>query len=721
MELVGSRVPNRIMKRIDAQINCSREKPFLKERLFLDLYRHTPHNCLQMKTSNQLLRREYFNVSLLLLLITTTTSLAQSTQSTFDFYFSKAQQDTLALHTQQLLLKLAYQQIPIIMNDSVKYWNYSKIMVTAGMLNDTILFKNASRDALNQANSLGKPNKKGDVHWNYGAYYLKQKKYDSSYFHYDRAYKIFASINNNYYSGKMLYNMAYVSSMAHDYTGAEIHLFQAIQNFEEEQKHKQLYLSYNLLGTISDNLEEFEKAIDYYNQAFNYIPFIDNSHNERIEYYNNMGLIYHKLEHYDEAIKYFDKGLSASDPKKSRPSLYAKLLDNRSYSYFLKNSNSDIIEPMNIALALRDSIGDTPGSVMSRIHLAQYYAKKRDTIAAIKFAKQAFNLASENQLNRDILKTLALLASIDVKQSVGYLKEYLALTKKLHIRERSIRNKFTAIRYETDKYISENERLSRQRWWIIGAAITISLLFLLIYWNTRQRSKNKALIFEREQQQHNEDMFLLALENKNILERGRNLERLRISEELHDGILARLFSVRFKWAFLELHGTTNNLKQHNDSINHLVDIETDIRNISHDLRNELIWNELEFLDEIKNTFRERSEYGSFQYRFHYDNALQWEQLPYLSKTNISRIVDEILQNIIKHAQATYILAEFTLEEDLFTILVKDNGKGFKVNTTHKGIGLKNLKNRAEKLNGTVILSSDIGYGTSIQINFPQKL
>src|SRR5690554_6787758 len=88
MALVGSRVPNLIMTRIDAQIICLLEKPFLTERLFLNLYRYTPHNCLQMKTSNQLLRREYFNVSLLLLLITTTTGIFSST-AVFVFRSSK--------------------------------------------------------------------------------------------------------------------------------------------------------------------------------------------------------------------------------------------------------------------------------------------------------------------------------------------------------------------------------------------------------------------------------------------------------------------------------------------------------------------------------------------------------------------------------------------------------------------------------------------------------
>lgn len=673
-----------------------------------------------MKILKHSFRRNYFYLSTLLLFISTAPILSQTKQSTLEFYFSRAQDATLEVEERKRVLHMAYVQVHKLKKDSVKYWRYSKIMIVADKLNDTILFQKVSREALELADKLGEPNKKGDVHWNYGAYYLKQKKYDSSYFHYDRAYKIYTTIHNNYYSGKMLCNMAYASSMVHDYTGAEIHLFQAIRYFELEKKPKQLYLSYNLLGTISDNLGEFEKSINYYNKAFQFIPLIDSSHFEKIEFYNNMGLIYHKMQDYEQAINYFDKGLVEVETKNYRPSLYAKLLDNRAFSLFMMGGESDIIGPMAMALNLRDSIGDTSGSVINMIHLSKYYAKEGDTTNAIKNAKKAFDMASENKLNRDILQSLTLLSTIDVENSIDYLQEHIALNEQLNRKERGLRNKFTAIQYDTNKYISENQRLFRERSWIIAAAITLTILLLLIYWNTRQRSKNKTLLFEREQQQYNEDMFLLALKNKTTLERGRNLERLRISEELHDGILARLFSVRFKWSFIELSGTNINVEQHKTSINQLVDIETDIRNLAHDLRNDLIWSELEFIDEIENTIRERSDYEGFRYTFKYNDGLQWENLTYLSKTNISRMLDEILQNIIKHSKATEVSIEFTVDRGLFAISVRDNGKGFRVNSLHKGIGLKNLKNRVKKLNGDMTISSKIGYGTSIRIIIPQK-
>ena len=615
---------------------------------------------------------------------------------------------------------MASRQASKMPEDSLKYWRLSKIVVAADILNDSLLFKNASSSALKLAAKLKKPNLLGDAYWNFGAYFLNHKKYDSSYFHYNKAYKVYTSMNNYYYAGKMLYNMAYISSIVNDYTGAEIHLYRAIENFERKQKHKQLYLSFNLLGTIAENIGEYQNALKHYNKASLLIPKIEDSQYEQVENWNNIGLIFHRLKKYQQAVNFFNKGLETNHTKTDRPSLFAKLLDNKAFTLLTMGVEKNSIDLMNASLFIRDSIGDTAGSVINRIHLSKYYARKGDTTKAIKYAKTAFEMASKTNLNRDILQSLELLALIDLDNKTTYLEQHIFLDKQLNARERSIRNKFTAIRYDTEKYISENEKLFKERTLILASSCALIFMLLLIYWNTRQKSRNKELLFEREQQQYTEDMFLLALENKTTVERGRSQERLRISQELHDGILARLFSVRFKWAFIDLHGNPENLSEHKKSIDQLTDIETEIRNISHDLRNELIWNEIEFINEIENAIKEKSEVGQFKFILTCENNNEWQSLDYLIKINISRMMDEIFQNIIKHSGATEVIILFTLEKNTYFISVRDNGKGFNNYYIKKGIGLKNLQNRCKKINGKLTIKSVLGKGSLTEITFPKK-
>ena len=672
-----------------------------------------------MSTYKQSCYLEFPFVILVSLLLFSSPSSSQSSKilPDFDKYYNKSQQDSLSPQTRKRLLKISYQLLKHTYQDSIKYSRISKIVEASSHLQDSVFFDSVALEGLMLAQQLKNPSLIADAHWNYGAYYLREKKFKSSYYHYNSAFKLFSSIKNKYYAGKMLYNMAYISSQTNDFTGAEILLFRSIKKFEKAEKHKQLYLCYNLLGTNADDMEEYEKAFVYYTNAAAILPKIENPKYYQLELWNNMGVRLHKLEQYENAIIYFNKALSQIEMLSSHPALYAKLLDNKAFSLTALGVTKDIELSIEKALAVRDSIGDIAGGIVSRLRFASYYAKLGDTDRGISYAKEAFKRAEANQLTQDVLDALQLLATLDKANSPSYLQNHIALNKALTAQYQNLMNKFTAIQYETNKYISVNKRLFRQRLWITIGATTTTLLLLLIYLNTRQRVKNKELLFEHEQQLYNEDMFLMAMENKTTLERGRSLERLRISEELHDGILARLFAVRFKWAFIDLKGSTENLEQHKNSIALLAKIEAEIRNISHDLRNEIIWNELGFIHEIENILNERSEIGNFKTSLTHTNTEQWENLDYLYKINICRMLDEILQNVIKHAAATKVAVSFLLEEHKFIVLVTDNGKGFNKGLARKGIGLKNLKTRAKKLQGELTVNTKIGAGTTVGIEF----
>lgn len=644
-------------------------------------------------------------------------SQTEQTPNQFENYYQKAQEETLNKQTRARLLKIAFESLKYTKADSVKYSRISKLVVESSKLKDSLAFQSLANEGMKLAEFLDNSSLIADAHWNYGAYYLGIKKYAVSYSHYDKAYKLFTLANNNYYASKMIYNMAYISSLTNDFTGAEILLFRSIKIFEENDNYKQLYLCYNLLGTNADDMEEYEKALEYYNKAAQLIPKINKSNYYQLELWNNMGVRLQKIGFYEDAIIYFDKALANKKILETESTLLAKLLDNKAFSYMQMGKYANVRPIMEKALHIRDSIEDSSGSTISRLRFAIFYSKIGDTLAAIHYAKEGLGLAEKNNLSRDILHSLEILANLDPLNRVIYLQRHITLNKIFNARDRNLRNKFTAIQYDTDKYISENERLFREKLWIGIGAIAVTFILFLIYLNTRQRAKNKELLFEREQQQYNEDMFLMAMENKTTLERGRSEERIRISKELHDGILARLFAIRFKWSFIELRGAYEKLEQHKQSINQLTDIETDIRNISHDLRNDLIWDELEFRQEVENTLKDRSEIGNFKYTLNYTNVQEWEDLDYLYKINICRILDEIIQNVIKHAKATFVVVSFTIEKQNFIITVADNGKGFKKQFIKEGIGLKNLKNRVRKLNGEITLDSKIGEGTKVEIRF----
>ncbi len=86
--------------------------------------------------------------------------------------------------------------------------------------------------------------------------------------------------------------------------------------------------------------------------------------------------------------------------------------------------------------------------------------------------------------------------------------------------------------------------------------------------------------------------------------------------------------------------------------------------------------------------------------------------------NLYRILQEQIKNIIKHAEATIIEIGVTILKDTVTMRIADNGRGFNTKTEKKGIGLGNIKKRAESLGGKFILNSDLGKGCEVMVVIP---
>ncbi|MBT8209048.1 MAG: hypothetical protein KJP14_00815, partial [Eudoraea sp.] len=106
--------------------------------------------------------------------------------------------------------------------------------------------------------------------------------------------------------------------------------------------------------------------------------------------------------------------------------------------------------------------------------------------------------------------------------------------------------------------------------------------------------------------------------------------------------------------------------------------------------------------------------------FNYNEDVEWDSLSGDTKINLYRIIQESLQNIIKHANASKVDLDFERLEDLLKIRISDNGKGFDVRKAKKGIGQKNIRSRVQKLNGTWNVESTRGAGTTISVLLPYQ-
>jgi tetratricopeptide (TPR) repeat protein len=205
-----------------------------------------------------------------------------------------------------------------------------------------------------------------------GDYYLEKSISDSAFYNYFKAEKLNIKLNNNYNLAKIRLNKALLQYNESDFFNSEITVFKALRVLKDEKANDLFYESYNLLGILYNEREEYDRALEYHNKAL--ISIEDKSIPLVFQYkassLNNIGYVYLNLKDYKQAKKYFEKGLQQEHLFLDKPKLYAMLLDNLAYAKFKLNESDNLPDQFYQALKIRDSLHLTAGIIINKTHLA---------------------------------------------------------------------------------------------------------------------------------------------------------------------------------------------------------------------------------------------------------------------------------------------------------------------------------------------------------------
>ncbi|MEM9144434.1 MAG: ATP-binding protein, partial [Bacteroidota bacterium] len=348
----------------------------------------------------------------------------------------------------------------------------------------------------------------------------------------------------------------------------------------------------------------------------------------------------------------------------------------------------------------------------------EYYLTQNDTTAAHEQALLSKKYAIQSVNNKRLLETLALLARLDTKNAAGYAQQQVALNDSLVQAERQIRNKFARIRFETDEFIAQNEVLAREKKLWASIAIGLFLLGLATYIIINQRTKNQRLLFQQQQQASNQEIFNLLLAQTREREEGKKLEQKRISEELHDGVLSDMLGARMILTGLNPRSDEEAVTERKRALGALQQIEGEVRNISHELSHASYQKINNFISSVTDLLRPLKDNAGIESSFTYDTSLDWDDLSGNVKINLYRIIQESLQNCVKHARCKHVALSFTQQGNVLEVTVADDGRGFRPKKGKKGIGMRNIASRMEKLNGSWEVESEEGKGTRIHFRIP---
>ncbi|MFL9829886.1 tetratricopeptide repeat protein [Flavobacterium sp. ST-87] len=650
-----------------------------------------------------------------------TSSKVKNTNDSLPEYFNLANDFNLSTQKRLYYIQKANEIIVNQENDSLNRVNLFKIANRYYNLNHWKGYNKTVNLVLSNSEKVSDTISMAKAYGYLGDYYLQKSISDSAFLFYYKAEKVYNKIDYKLPLAKTLINKAELLFRVGDFIGSEKEIFKVLRIIKNEKDTDEIfYDAYNLLGLVYNGMGEYDNAIVYHNKAlqtFDGVQIIGKSQTLAISYLN-LGLVYVDLKNFKSAKEHFQKGIEQQKIENQDLSIYVSLLDNYAYSKFQLNEKDELPDLFYQSMEISDSLKLVSRRFMTRIHLSEYYNSKQENAKALQFANEALTIARINNIPRNLLISLKQISAVDPKNATVYTKEYIRINEQLQKDERKIGEKFSRIEYETDQIKGENSDLEAKNRKLVYFFSGLTILGLFIYIIKAQKAKNRELLYKQQQQKANEDIYNLMISQQNTIEANRVQEKKRVAQELHDGVLGRMFGVRMNLEGLNRFNDDLAVTQRHDYLAELKNIEQDIREISHDLnreKSELINN---FVAIVDNLFEEQRKTFACKLITNIDSNIKWDLAVNAIKINLYRIIQESLQNINKYANATTVKVELKKQENNIVLTISDDGVGFNVNLKKKGIGLQNMISRAKDCNGDFNVKSKKGEGTTITVSIP---
>ncbi len=319
----------------------------------------------------------------------------------------------------------------------------------------------------------------------------------------------------------------------------------------------------------------------------------------------------------------------------------------------------------------------------------------------------------------------------DYKKGYEYLIGYDSISTKYE--NEVVSNRIAELTASAERFRIERERdlnkfqleKEKQKNMIIIIVLIVIVLFG-VFWIYSNEQKKKTLrdLAKRNQQLANQKINdLLQQQEIHSLQGvlvGQETERKRIAGDLHDKLGAILSMVKLHFSAVEERldaVKTDNRKQYEKANELLDEAASEVRNISHNLISGVLtkFGLVPALKDLKETVEST---GKLNIQLIVNDMV--ERLNGEQELQLYRIIQELISNILKHANATEAVIQLNRINGQFNLIIEDNGIGFDVEAVKlkDGIGLKNLEARVNKLEGTLHFDTGKGAGTTVSIDIP---
>lgn len=531
---------------------------------------------------------------------------------------------------------------------------------------------------------------------------------------YNSAQNYFKKSENYLWKGYSNLNMGTVLNQKYDFEKGLPYLLKSVEDFEQAKDYNMLASAYCIISNSFHDFGNYEKGKQYANIALKILH-----ENKDIRptcfwhVYNVLAINYDDNKEYEKAIENHMKALPYSEKDKSVTynnlgNTYRKIGNIDSASYYL---NLSIGNQRKNSLHYNDNYSfATVFGNLSDIERA----RKRYTIAS-QYLDSALYYAEKSKSPEKLMDVYTFAYNLknetgDYKPAVEYLAKYVSLKDSLLNADKAkiIYNYQEQYEAEKKEKIIQQQQfeITKRNYWLLSASIAFVLLSTVVFFIYRNYKHKQDKKFQTEIFRQQE------IEAKALFE-GEQNERIRIARDLHDGVGQMLSVVKMNLSLLDTQEPS--VIKALDLVGKTID---EVRNVSHNL----IPEELNFgiFPALENLMEKINPSGGTKMEIHIPQEVRELKFETQNALSIYRIVQEVVNNMIKHAGASLIDLSIEKISNNLKIVIKDNGHGMDVNAMNRseGIGWKNVNARVNLLDGKIKVQSEKLSGTSIEITLP---
>ena len=523
-----------------------------------------------------------------------------------------------------------------------------------------------------------------------GAAYMRTGVYDSAINYYHKVISISEKSGSLDGMAKGYINLGIAYLEIWHPEMAKTYLLKSIPVSEKLNKRRFVALAYNNLGSVANDQGDFELSFEYYTKGLNIYTELNNLLGVA-NLSNNIGTIYEKWKDYVKAKEMFEK---------------AKILYN--------------------------DIGDKDGYLAAMKNIGLLYERQKDYNRALIIYDSCLRIARDinsiyriRELYNDIYRVHDL--RLDYKNALDYFVLQNEIKDSIFNIEKSATISELEIKYEKEKDQAqilelEKENLEkdlrirtrtnqRNTYLYMVVGIICLVIFIAIYF--RLKARKDRIITEQRIRQLEEEKKLLAAK---YLVEGQDEERKRMAKELHDGLGVLLSTAKMQFTTIK-DKSPENRPLIDKATKLLEQAAGDVRKISHNMMPGLLtkFGLFEAVEELIDHVNESEQISA-------SCKIKGEIRRLAENTEIMvyRIIQELINNTLKHASAKNMVLQINILSDKLEINYSDDGKGFKVEEKlgSKSIGLQSIQSRIYFLNGGLYIDSESGKGARFNIEIP---